>query len=156
MKRLQNRQIFDLMFIITSFDTPLYIQYSETSPTTKSVGSARGQKQRPPCVKGAVSRKADWGIDRQPLRHGFAAPPPLTQWRLILPRKKAPPTGGALRSSRQQPPKMPHSSFSREAQSKLQNISVTSLVWIRSCKNTVIIPRLPPRCKCNACQKWEA
>ncbi len=37
--------------------------------------------QRPPCVKGAVSRKADWGIDRQPLRQRFALPPPLTQGR---------------------------------------------------------------------------
>ena len=104
------------MFIIMSFDTPLYIQRSETSPTYQIGG----------------------------LREGG----------LVYCAKKAPPIGGAFISSRQQP-KKPHSSFSREAQSKLQNISVTSLVWIRSCKNTVIIPHLPPRCKCNACQKWE-
>ena len=39
-----------------------------------------------------------------------------------------------------QQPKKLHSIFSREAQSKLQNISVTSWFWICSCKNTVIIP----------------
>ena len=42
--------------------------------------------QRLPCVRGAVSRKADKGLTvkgcKQSLHHGYAMPPPFTQGRL--------------------------------------------------------------------------